>query len=102
MDAEQELSDEQCDRLVEDLMEKLALKIRLRAVDLNPDILAHHTLRRALVRVAYALGKAAPYCSRYDLCVCGSDTPGVRAGCVNWKTPNVVANRPIAVGWHLG
>lgn len=39
-------------------------------------------------------GPKTGYCTEGDRCVCGGDTPGVRAGCANWVTPNVERNRP--------
>lgn len=33
-------------------------------------------------------GRRAGHCSEGDRCVCGGDTPAVRAGCANWVTPN--------------
>ncbi len=61
MEQEHELSDDACDRLVAATMDKLAQKaggeFPMHALDLNPDIMAHHTLRRSIVRVAYELGK---------------------------------------------
>lgn len=32
--------------------------------------------------------KHTGYCTEGDRCVCGGDTPGVRAGCANWVPPN--------------
>lgn len=53
---------------------------------------------RAMVRAAYELGKIAqaarPFCARYGQCVCGGDTPEVREGCANWKTPYVMSTTP--------
>jgi DnaJ-domain-containing protein 1 len=50
-----------CDRLTAKVMDKLAEKASdqygaIHAMDLNPSITAHHTLRHALVRAAYMLG----------------------------------------------
>ena len=58
---EQLLSDEQCDRLVTKVMDKLAAKHSTlygptNALDLNPNIAEHHTLRRSIVQAAYMLG----------------------------------------------
>ena len=55
---EQLLSDEQCDRLVAKVMDKLAEKHSTftNALDLNPNIAEHHTLRRSIVQAAYMLG----------------------------------------------
>jgi hypothetical protein len=58
---EMPLTDDQCDRLVAKVMDKLAAKHSdqygtMHAMDLNPSITAHHTLRHALVRAAYMLG----------------------------------------------
>lgn len=43
-------------------------------------------LREAIAGRVADLGKHAPgYCKRgADLCVCGGESPAVRAGCVNW------------------
>lgn len=62
-------TDEQCDRLVALTMDKLAAKGcdqygDIHALDLNPNIMEHHSLRRSIVRTAYMLGgieaQAAP------------------------------------------
>ncbi len=37
-------------------------------------------------------GSPAGYCSEGSRCVCGGDTPRVRAGCANWVTPNALGN----------
>ena len=62
MNEQYELSDDQCDRLVALVMDKLAAmhsdKYGLTHVlDLNPSITAHHSLRRTIVRAAYEVGK---------------------------------------------
>jgi hypothetical protein len=58
---ELKLSDDQCDLLVAKVLDKLAAKASnqyglMHALDLNPSITEHHTLRRGLVRAAYMLG----------------------------------------------
>lgn len=53
-----ELSDEACDRLVAATMDELAREREMHALELNPDITTHHTLRRSLVRAAVKLGRA--------------------------------------------
>ena len=55
------LTDNQCDRLVLKVMEKLAAGASdqygtVRAADLNPNITEHHSLRRSIVQAAYILG----------------------------------------------
>jgi hypothetical protein len=55
------LTDDQCDRLVAKVMDKLAAKHSdqygtTHAMDLNPSITEHHTLRRSVVQAAYMLG----------------------------------------------
>ena len=62
MSNEHDLTDEQCDRLVALTMDKLAQKHSdqygaMHALDLNPSITEHHSLRRSVVRAAYELGK---------------------------------------------
>jgi hypothetical protein len=64
MSNEHDLTDEQCDRLVALTMDKLAAKHstangRMHALDMNPSITEHHSLRRSVVRAAYELGKLA-------------------------------------------
>ena len=41
-----------------------------------------------------AKAKPAAYCTEGDRCVCGGDTPAVRAGCANWVTANAGDNQP--------
>lgn len=58
------LTDDQCDLLVADVLDKLAKKASkkyspMHACDLNPNITEHHALRRDLVREAYMLGALA-------------------------------------------
>lgn len=69
MSEELKPTDEQCDRIVALTMDKLASKRRdqygdMHALDLNPNIMEHHSLRRSIVRAAYMLGeigsRAAP------------------------------------------
>lgn len=52
------LTDEDCDKAAAQAMDRVAAKKNLHALELNPDITAHHTLRRELVRAGYAI--AAP------------------------------------------
>ncbi len=57
----EELTDAQCDKLVEDVFNKVAATYdskygNMNPKDLNPDIREHDSLRRAIVREAYALG----------------------------------------------
>lgn len=64
MNDEHELSDDQCDILVAMTMDKLAKKHStpngaMHALDMNPSITEHHSLRRSIVRAAYDLGKIA-------------------------------------------
>jgi hypothetical protein len=64
MNDEHDLTDDQCDRLVALTMDKLAQEHGTRngamhAIDLNPSITEHHSLRRSIVRAAYELGKLA-------------------------------------------
>lgn len=44
----------------------------------------------AIWAASWKAAKAKPtgYCTEGDRCVCGGDTPGVRAGCANWVKPN--------------
>ena len=54
-------TDDQCDLLTAKVLDKIAAKASdqygaMRAVDLNPSITEHHTLRRGVVRAAYMLG----------------------------------------------
>lgn len=60
--AEQEpLTPMQIDNMVAQTMDRVAKQLGLEhAMHLNSDILVCHTLRRALVQDAYALGAAAP------------------------------------------
>lgn len=46
----------------------------------------------AMWAAAWKAAKARPagYCTEGDRCVCGGDTPAVRAGCANWVTPNMI------------
>lgn len=58
---EMPLTDDQCDRLVAKVMDKLAAKHSdqygaTHAMDLNPSITEHHTLRCSVVQAAYMLG----------------------------------------------
>lgn len=53
--APQPLTDEQCDKAAAQAMDRVAAARRLHALDLNPDITAHHTLRREMIRTGYAL-----------------------------------------------
>ena len=41
---------------------------------------------------AERLAQPVGYCTDGDKCVCGGDTPAVRAGCANWVTPNAGGN----------
>ena len=55
------LTEDQCDRLVLKVMEKLAAHRcdqygAIKPSDLNPDITEHHSLRRGIVQAAYLLG----------------------------------------------
>jgi len=47
------LDDEQCDRIAARAMDSLAADRDMHALDLNPNIVDHHTLRRALVRSGF-------------------------------------------------
>lgn len=54
-------TEDQCDQLVAKVMDNIAAKASdqygtVHALDLNPSITEHHTLRRGLVRAAYMLG----------------------------------------------
>lgn len=65
------LTDDQCDHLVALTMDKLASKHSSKygtthALDLNPSITEHHSLRRSIVRAAYALGLAAATGSTHE------------------------------------
>ncbi len=44
----------------------------------------------AMWAAAWKAAKARPigYCIEGDRCVCGGDTPAVRAGCANWVRPD--------------
>ena len=63
MSEELKPTDEQCDRIVALTMDKLAAKGcdqygDMHALDLNPNIMEHHSLRRSIVRAAYGVGEA--------------------------------------------
>lgn len=49
------LTDEECDKAAAQAMDRVAAKRNMHALDLNPDITAHNTLRRELIRAGYAL-----------------------------------------------
>ena len=62
MSEELKPTNEQCDRLVALTMDKLAATGcgqygDRHALDLNPNIMEHHSLRRSIVRAAYMLGE---------------------------------------------
>ena len=57
MDEEFELSEQACDKLYGLILEKLANSNSLRVEDISTDVEKHRTLRRALIRTAYELGK---------------------------------------------
>lgn len=57
MDERHYLDDHQCDLLVQTIMRKVAAKAGCEVDQLSPDLDKHHELRRALVRVAYELGR---------------------------------------------
>jgi hypothetical protein len=61
MSEQHEMTDEQCDRLVDKVMESLARKYAetMPVECLNSDIKKHPALGRSVVRAAYMLGKMA-------------------------------------------
>ena len=59
MDDELELGDQACDKLYGLILAKLANSNRMRVEDISTDVETHHTLRRAIIRTAYELGKTA-------------------------------------------
>ena len=74
MAEEFDLSEDACDKIYELLLAKLANSNRMRVEDISTDVETHRTLRRAIIRTAYELGKTvAEACS---------------------KTPNDQAHRP--------
>lgn len=46
-----------------------------------------------LITAAQASAPAPAYCTEGDRCVCGGDTPAVRAGCANWVAAPAVKGR---------
>lgn len=46
---------EACDKAAAQAMDRIAAAKNMHALDLNPDVTAHHTLRRELIRAGYAL-----------------------------------------------
>ena len=54
-----ELSEKACDKLYGLILAKLANSNRMRVEDISTDVETHHTLRRAIIRTAYELGKTA-------------------------------------------
>lgn len=52
------LTDEECDKAAAQAMDRVAAAKGMHALDLNPDVTAHHTLRRELIRAGYALATA--------------------------------------------
>lgn len=54
--AQEPLSDDECDKLADQAMDGIAEVKGMHALDLNPNILEHHTLRRELIRVGAARG----------------------------------------------
>ena len=57
MEDEFELSDQACDKLYNLILAKMANTNRVRVEDISTDVEKHYTLRRAIVRTAYELGK---------------------------------------------
>ena len=69
------MTDDQCDRLVAKVMDKLAAKGcnqygTMHASDLNPNITEHHSLRRGIVQAAYLLGAIEMQASELERCAC--------------------------------
>lgn len=54
-----EWTDEECDKLVAQTMDKVAAAKDMHATEINPDITTHWTLRRAIVRAALKAAHAA-------------------------------------------
>ena len=50
------LTDEQCDQVAAQTMDAVAKARDMHALDLNPNIQEHHTLRRELIRAGFAIG----------------------------------------------
>ena len=50
------LTDDECDKLAAQTMDRIADAKGMHALDLNPNILEHHTLRRELIRAGTAHG----------------------------------------------
>ena len=57
MDKEFDLSDQACDKLYGLILAKLANSNRMRVEDISTNVETHRTLRRAIIRTAYELGK---------------------------------------------
>ena len=57
MDEDFELCEQACDKLYGLILAKLANSNRVRVEDISTDVETHHTLRRAIIRTAYELGK---------------------------------------------
>ena len=74
MAEEFDLSEDACDKIYELLLAKLANSNRMRVEDISTDVETHRTLRRAIIRTAYELGKTVAMARS--------------------KTPNVEAHRP--------
>lgn len=73
-------------------LRRLALLLGLSVPESDETLLgcAGTVLGQACRAVEQLFGKAESdgRCSEGDRCVCGGDTPGVRAGCSNWIAPN--------------
>lgn len=54
------LTDDDCDRIAAQVIDKIAASHGLHGLELNTDIRHHNTLRRALIRAAYAFNKVNP------------------------------------------
>lgn len=57
MDEQHDMTDAQCDALVQALFNKVAARAGCDVESLSADLRKHHELRRGLVRVAYELGR---------------------------------------------